>query len=176
MHTSGLRHGVMPTKPVISPWRRLINTSKVMTIAVADNGTAWSAPVYYLFDEKRFYFFSNPSARHIKLSKNAREGASSGLSAASNGLDAASIFQDDADIKNLAGIQMSGTILKSPLNARSVSVAKKYCRHFKISGNPMDILGFFASKFHAGLYFFEPDRVYYMDNSMGFGSRETVAL
>ncbi len=153
----------MPTKkPVISPWRRLIDTSKVMSIAVGNNGKAWSAPVYYLFDNKGFYFFSNPKSRHIKLSE--------------NGLSAASIFQDDANIKNLAGIQMSGVILKSPLNVRSVLVAKKYCAHFKISGNDVDILGFFASKFHASLYCFEPQIVYYMDNSKGFGSREEVAL
>lgn len=159
----------MPTKPVISPWHRLIDTSKVMSIAVVSNGTAWSVPVYYLFDDKGFYFFSNPKARHIKLSENL-------LAAASNDLSAASIFRDDADIKNLAGIQMSGTILKSPLNARSVLVAKRYCTHFKISGNAVDILGFFASKFHASLYRFEPEMVYYMDNSKGFGSREEVDL
>lgn len=152
----------MPTKPLISPWRRLIDTSKVMSIAVGSDGTAWSAPVYYLFDDKGFYFFSNPKSRHIKLSK--------------NGLAAVSIFRDDADIKNLAGIQMSGTILKAPLNVESVRVAKRYCTLFKISGNAMDILGFFASKFHASLYCFEPEMVYYMDNSKGFGSREEVVF
>jgi uncharacterized protein YhbP (UPF0306 family) len=152
----------MSSKLVISPWRRLIDTSKVMSIAVGSNETAWSAPVYYLFDDKKFYFFSNPESRHIKLSKNS--------------LAAASIFRDDADMKKLAGIQMSGTIFKFPLNARSVRVAKKYCAHFKISGNTMDILDFFASKFHASLYCFEPETIYFMDNSKGFGSREKVAL
>jgi hypothetical protein len=152
----------MSSNLVISPWRRLIDTSKVMSIAVGSNGTAWSAPVYYLFDDKGFYFFSNPESRHIKLSK--------------NGLASASIFRDDADIKKLAGIQMSGIILKAPLNARSALVAKKYCTYFKITGNAMDILSFFTSKFHASLYCFEAEMVYYMDNSKGFGSREKVEL
>jgi uncharacterized protein YhbP (UPF0306 family) len=152
----------MSSKPVISPWRRLIDTSKVMSIAVGSNGTAWSAPVYYLFDAKMFYFFSNPESRHIKLSN--------------AGLASASIFRDDPDIKNLAGIQMSGTILKAPLNAESVMVAKRYCTLFNISGNAKDILSFFASKFHASLYCFEPQIIYYMDNSKGFGSREEVVL
>jgi uncharacterized protein len=152
----------MPINPVISPWHRLIDTSKVMSIAVGSATTAWSAPVYYLFDAKAFYFFSNPTARHIQLSKDI--------------LAAASIFRDDTDIKNLAGIQMSGNIVKSPLNARSVRVAKRYCRHFKISENALDILAFFASKFHASLYCFEPETIFYMDNSMGFGSREKVVL
>jgi uncharacterized protein YhbP (UPF0306 family) len=152
----------MPNNPGISPWRSLIDTSKVMSIAVGSTESAWSAPVYYLFDNKGFYFFSNPTARHIKLSK--------------NGLAGASIYRDDANIKNLEGIQMSGTILKTPLNARSVLVAKKYCTHFKISGNTVDILEFFASKFHASLYCFKPETIYYMNNSKGFGSREKVAF
>lgn len=162
MHTSGSRPGVMPTKPVISPWRRLIDTSKVMSIAAQGNGTVWSAPVYYLYDVKGFYFFSNPNALHIKLSE--------------NGPAAASVYRDDADIKKLAGIQMSGSILKCPLDARSVGVAKRYCRHFNISDTAMDILSFFESKFHARLYCFEPETVFYMDNSKGFGSREQVVL
>lgn len=87
-----------------------------------------------------------------------------------------SIFYDDADVKNIAGIQMSGMIHKAPLNAGSISVAKKYCSQFKINANTMDILDFFASKFHARLYYFEPDIVYFMDNRKGFGSREEVKL
>lgn len=169
MPTAGSRRGVMQTEPILSPWRTLIDTSKVMSVAVGSNGKAWSAPVYYLFDDKKFYFFSNPKARHIRLSKK--------LTAAEpEGLSAASIFRDDADIKNLAGIQMSGNIVRSPLNARSVRVAKRYCRQFKISGNAVDILGFFTSKFHASLYCFEPEIVYYMDNAKGFGSRQEVVL
>ncbi len=133
-----------------------------MSLAVVNDGEAWSAPVYYLFAEARFYFFSNPKARHIQMAKNSTS--------------AASIYQDDADIKKLAGIQMSGTIIESPLNAQSVLAAKKYCSLFKISVNVKDILAFFASKFHAHLYYFEPDTAYYMDNSKGFGSREQIEL
>ena len=71
---------------------------------------------------------------------------------------------------------MSGTIVKAPLDARSVGVANTYCRHFKIAETSRDILSFFASKFHARLYRFEPKSVYYMDNAKGFGSREKVTL
>jgi uncharacterized protein YhbP (UPF0306 family) len=160
MHIKGLRHGVMPTKP--GPWHRLIYTSKVMSLAVTCNGAAWSAPVYYLFDDKQFYFFSNPKSSHIQGGEDK--------------MSAASIFKDDDDIKNLEGIQMSGNIIKSKLNRRAIFMAKKYCSHFKISCSTGDILDFFASKFHASLYRFEPQLVYYMDNSRGFGSREIVEL
>jgi len=162
MHTNGSRRGVMPNKPTLLPWHRLINTSKVMSLAVGNNGEAWSAPVYYLFTESRFCFFSNPKALHIQMAK--------------HGTSAASIYQDDPDVKKLEGIQMSGTIVESSLSAQSVLTAKKYSSHFNISVSVKDILAFFASKFHARLYYFEPDTVYYMDNSKGFGSREKIEL
>ncbi|MBU3954314.1 MAG: pyridoxamine 5'-phosphate oxidase family protein [Proteobacteria bacterium] len=152
----------MPSKSIMSDWQCLIDTSKVMSIAVADKGQVWSAPVYYLFTDKLFYFFSNPKARHIQLAENT--------------MAAASIFQDHADFNKLAGIQMAGTIVKSPLNAGSMAVAKHYCSHFKIMDNTRDVLGFFASKFNAALFCFQADAVYYMDNSKGFGSREIVQL
>jgi len=157
----------MPTKPEICP-RNLLETSKVMSIAVGGDGQTWSAPVYYLFSEGRFYFFSNPRARHIQMAKNSTS--------------AASIFRDDIDFKNLEGIQMSGTIQKSPKDICSLAVAKRYCSRFKIIAPPKsisdisDILDFFASKFHAALYYFEPESVYYMDNRRGFGSREKIKL
>ncbi len=171
MPTSGLRRGVMPTKHPISPGRNLIEISKVMSIAVGSAKDTWSAPVYYLFSEGQFYFFSNPKARHIQMAK--------------NHISAASIFRDDIDFKNLEGIQMSGTIQKSPKNIRSLAVAKRYCSRFKIiapppgisdKSNRSDILDFFVSKFHATLYSFEPECVYYMNNRKGFGSREKIEL
>ena len=174
MPFNGLRRGAMSTKYPICPGRTLIETSKVMSIAVGSDTDAWSAPVYYLFSEALFYFFSNPKARHIQMAKNRTS--------------AASIFRDDIDFKNLEGIQMSGTIQKSPKNIRSLAVAKRYCSRFKIIASPQDrsdrsdrpdrsdILDFFASKFHATLYYFEPECVYYMDNRKGFGSREIIEL
>lgn len=167
MPFNGSRRGAMSTKHQICP-RNLLETSKVMSIAVGSDTHAWSAPVYYLFSEGRFYFFSNPKARHIQMAK--------------NHISAASIFRDDIDFKNLEGIQMSGTIQKSPKNICSLTVAKRYCSRFKIIAAPgaisgiSDILDFFTSKFHAALYYFEPECVYYLDNRKGFGSREKIEL
>lgn len=158
-------------------YQELIENSKVMTIATCDNEGPWSAPVYYLFTGHLstshlstghlstghwFYFFSNPDARHIKMAKNQ--------------LSSVSIFQDDPCFRNLQGIQMSGKIKKASLNAKSITVAKKYCRRFKIKANDVGILDFFSLKFHASLYRFEPDIIYYMDNTRGLGNRERIKL
>lgn len=152
----------MPNNPDIPSWQRLVSTSKVMSLATCGIEGAWSAPVYYLFAHRKFYFFSNPEARHIQMGQDQRTGAS--------------IFLDHPDITRLQGIQMSGIIRKCPLDARSLGVATTYCTQFNIKGGAGNILEFFALKFHASLFFFQPDRVYYMDNRKGFGSREEIQL
>ena len=131
-----------------------------MTIATCDSEGPWSAPVYYLFTGHWFYFFSNQDARHIKKAKNQ--------------VSSASIFRDDPCFSNLQGIQMSGYIQKASLDAKALAIAKKYCTRFKIKVDDLGILDFFSLKFHASLYRFEPDIIYYMDNTRGFGNRERI--
>ena len=46
---------------------RLINETRVMTLAVSENDIPWSSPVYFVFHDNRFYFpsrsgeYSEPS-------------------------------------------------------------------------------------------------------------------
>jgi len=143
-------------------YQELIENSKVMIVATCDSDGPWSAPVYYVFKDHGFYFFSNPDARHIKMSENQ--------------VSSASIFRDDPCFSNLQGIQMSGNIQKASLDAKALAIAKKYCRRFKIQAKDVGILDFFSLKFHASLYRFEPDIIYYMDNTRGFGNRERITL
>ena len=142
--------------------QELIETSKVMSLATWDRDGPWSAPVYYVYSDPWFYFFSNPDARHIKGIENQESSVS--------------IFRDDPCFSNLQGIQMSGKIQKASLDTKSIAVAKKYCSRFKIKARDAGILDFFLLKFHASLYRFEPDIVYYMDNTRGFGNRKRVKL
>ena len=45
--------------------RRLVAEQNTLTLATADAGTAWAAPVYYVFVKSSFYFLSGPDSRHI---------------------------------------------------------------------------------------------------------------
>ncbi len=143
-----------------------------MTLCVGDRREKepWAAPVYYLYvppdvspgESHGFYFFSNPDSRHI----------SKGL----GHLCAAAIFKDDPLPKNLEGVQMSGTVKKCPADPGSAKIALRYAKRFEITSSTEKILSYFKTKFHARLYCFIPDSMYYMDNKAGFGTREKIDL
>ncbi|UCG66371.1 MAG: hypothetical protein JSW12_04910 [Deltaproteobacteria bacterium] len=46
----------------------LIRQESTMTMATAGGDVAWAAPVYYVFWKSSFYFFSEPTSRHIQES------------------------------------------------------------------------------------------------------------
>jgi len=140
----------------------LIEDVWTMTLATFGEHGPWSAPVYYLFRDQRFYFFSSPSSRHIQ-----------------DGLDrpgAASVFRVHERADRLEGLQMNGTIQRQTPGIRSATAAAAYARRFGITVSGPDCLNFFQTAFHARMYAFLPGQVYHMDNRRGFGSRERVVL
>ncbi|HKK99138.1 MAG TPA: pyridoxamine 5'-phosphate oxidase family protein [Desulfotignum sp.] len=152
----------MPSKPVPERCLELILQTRVMTLATSADNQPWTAPVYYLYRDRAFYFFSNPDARHISDGKDRQ--------------CAASIFRTHDCVENLEGLQMSGLVLEQGTGTQAVAVAGAYARQFTISFAGSDILGFFKNAFHARLYKFVPNLVYHMDNRQGFGHRECIDL
>ena len=140
----------------------LMGDACVMSLSTCDREGAWSAPVYYIYRQNAFYFFSNPKARHVNGDAKT--------------LCAASIFRDDARIENLCGIQMQGRILTAEPGTSSLKVAAAYCRRFAIQAGKGDLLSFFKESFHASLYRFVPELIFFMNNAEGFGKRERVDL
>jgi uncharacterized protein YhbP (UPF0306 family) len=140
----------------------LIDAVWTMTLATTGENGPWSAPVYYLYRDRWFYFFSSPSSRHIQ----------DGLAHRA----AASIFRVHARKDRLEGLQMHGTIHLQRAGIRAAAAAAAYARRFDITVSGPDFLAFFQNVFHARLFAFVPDQVYHMDNRKGFGSREMVEL
>ena len=133
-----------------------------MTLATTGNNGPWAAPVYYLYQGNRFYFFSSPHSQHIQ-----------------DGMDqrcAAAVFSTHASVEKLEGLQMSGTVRQQKTGFRAAALAGDYARRFGITTSGPDPLGFFLKAFHARLYFFIPDLIYHMDNQQGFGCREIIEL
>lgn len=145
----------------------LASIMRVLTLATSLEQETWTAPVYYVFSNKKFYFFSNPDSRHIKDSQGSK---------ALNNLVAASVFSDDTDFKNIKGLQMQGRIENVTNKKDALLRAMEYIGKFKIHYNTEDILEFFHSKYKARIYQFIPETVYYMDNSIKFGFREKIEL
>jgi uncharacterized protein len=152
----------MPSSHPKKRFLELIDAVWTMTLATSGKTGPWSAPVYYLYRDNRFYFFSSPASRHI-LEGDGRPCA-------------ASIFRVHDRVDHLEGIQMSGTVQSQKPGIRTAGAAGAYARRFGITVPGADFLIFFQNAFHARLYAFLPDLVYHMDNGKGFGNREIITL
>ena len=146
----------------------LIEGQSTMTLATAQENTAWAAPVYYVFCRSAFYFFSDPESRHIQESL-------------AGCLASAAIHSDEALWEEIRGVQMSGSIDMVSGKLEAVETIGKYLKKFGFTkdffskGQAMD-LDAFAKRFHVRLYKFNPSIIYYLDNSIRFGFREEVDI
>jgi uncharacterized protein len=146
----------------------LIDSQSTMTLATAAGDRAWAAPVYYVFFEAAFYFFSVPESRHI-------EEASASMQAA------AAIHPSVASWKDIRGIQMSGSIRRVRPGLKALNAVRAYVdkypftKEFFDPGLELDLAGF-GRRFRVRLYRFDPALVYYLDNGIRFGFREIVEL
>jgi len=148
--------------------RELIQSQSTMALATAQKGEAWAAPVYYAFYQGGFYFFSAPDSRHI-------------LESIESGQAAATIYPFVSSWQDIRGVQMSGRIKKVVPGLKAVQAVRAYIkkypfiREFFDPGQALDLESF-GKRFRVRFYRFQPGIVYYMDNSIRFGFRETVEL
>lgn len=155
-------------KEIIDKARRLIYETRVMTLAVSDNDIPWSSPLYFVFHDKGFYFFSNENSRHIHYAKDKKN-------------ISASIFQDSDQMDQIFGFQMSGKLEKVSKMPVYLTIVKKYVTKFsfleQIFG-PQIIKNkhFFLEKFKSQLYCFYPDIIFLSDNSKTTDKRSTIDL
>ena len=146
----------------------LIRDQTTMTLATAREDVAWAAPVYYAYFKSCFYFFSDPTSRHIQESL-ASDQASSAIHAA------ASTWQE------IRGIQMSGRVSHVPMGLGAIEAVRAYLKKYPFTkdffSKDEDLdLGAFSKRFKVKLYRFEPGLIYYLDNGVRFGFRERVTL
>lgn len=146
----------------------LIDSQSTMALATAAGGKAWVAPVYYVYYQGAFYFFSAPDSRHIQESMASRSAS-------------AAIYPFVASWRDIRGVQMSGRIEKVRPGLKAVRALRAYIEKYPFTkeffnpGQELDLEGF-AKRFRVRLYRFDPELVYYLDNKIEFGFREEVRL
>ncbi len=150
--------------PSDDPWRQrakaLIDRQKTLVLATSDQNRPWAAPVYYIQMASAFFFFSNPKSTHI-------------IQARDNRISSAALFSDADRWEQIEGIQMVGRIEAISKKTERLRVTVRYLKKFPtaqtfLSGKGkvgLDISG------KVGLFAFYPERMLYMNNQMGFGSR-----
>ncbi len=143
-------------------------SGKVMTIATCSCKGPWSAPVYYVFKKKVFYFFSNSRSRHIIDAVIQIEKSENNIMAG------VSIFSDSSCFDDIKGLQMNGRIERVLKQREAVAAAGDYIKKFKMDIGKKDALQFIIQHFHASFYKFIPEIVYYMDNRIKFGLSKKI--
>ncbi len=148
--------------------RCLIDARRTMVLATQDRNVPWTAPVYYVYGEPHFYFFSSPRARHIRQ-------AGPGKAVA------ASIFADSDQWLDIQGLQMSGALLEVKKRTERLKAIARFLIKFpfakpflqpeakKLKGTP-------AIGEKVRLYAFTPQEIHLVNNRMAFGKRLPVKL
>ncbi len=158
---------------MISSWPdsavKLVASARVMTIATYSSGKGpWSAPVYYIFRNNFFYFFSKSKSRHISDTIMQVENSKA------CSMVSASIFSDSTCFHNIKGLQMAGEIVLIPKKKQAVAAAADYIKKFGINTGRQNGLKFIVQHFHATFYRFVPETVFFMNNYAEFGFREAL--
>ncbi len=136
---------------------------QVATLATSGSEGLWAAAVFYVSDGYTLYFLSSPTTRHcLNLAKNPRV--------------AVTIHEDYADWLDIKGVQIEG--LASEISgleekrARSL-YGKKFPLVGKLAQAPAAIVRALAK---VRWYKVVPQRLYFIDNSVGLGHRDEVDL
>lgn len=139
-----------------------LRSHHVATIATSD-GNIWAAAVFYASDGYTFYFLSSPSSRHCRnLAGNARV--------------ALTIQEDYADWPDIKGVQAEG-IATEISGSEEEHARRLYGQKFPLVGKlaqaPAAIVKAMAK---VRWYKVVPTRLYFIDNSAGFGQRDEIDL
>lgn len=138
-----------------------LDAHHAMTIASHGEDGVWAAAVFYVNDDLRLYFLSAPTTRHSRnIAHDARI--------------AITIQEDCADWPEIKGIQAEGRAVEiggAEENRARELYGQKYPVVGKVAQAPAFIVKALAK---VRWYRFEPESLYFIDNSAGFGHREAV--
>lgn len=146
----------------------LINQQSTMTLATAQGDIAWAAPVYYVLYKSAFFFFSDPSSRHISEAMQSKQAS-------------AAIYPYADTWQGIKGIQMSGRIRQLAPGVTAIQAIRAYTRKFAFTreffepGQALNLENF-IKRFKVRFYRLNPQIIYYLDNQIKFGFREEIRL
>jgi uncharacterized protein YhbP (UPF0306 family) len=142
---------------------RYLRQHHVAGLATSGSDGPWAAAVFYVSDGFTLYFLSSPTSRHCQ-------------NIARDPHVAATIQEDYADWSEIKGVQLEGMAInisgEDEARARRL-YGEKYPLVGMISQAPSAIIKAMA---RVRWYRLVPQRVYFIDNSVGFGHRDELDL
>ena len=147
----------------------LIHSMRTMVLATQDHQGPWAAPVYYVYVEPSFCFFSSPNARHVQRTQ-------------PDDLVAAAIFADSDQWQEIQGLQMSGHLREISKRTDQLRSIGRFLARFPFAvpflrpskSESADVVPEVAEKVR--IYAFTPQESYYVNNHLAFGKRLPVEL
>jgi len=138
-----------------------IERHNVMNLATVGPDGPWAAALFYANDGFRLIFLSAATTRHAR-------------NVAAHPRVAATIQEDYRDWQEIKGVQLEGDVHRLEAAQRDAAIAL-YARKFPITGErtPEPIARALA---RVDFYELFPIRLYFVDNSRGFGHRDDVPL
>lgn len=143
--------------------RSYLREHHVMTLASHGDQGVWAAALFYANDGFAIYFLSSPTSRHCRnLARNPRASAT--------------VHDNYTDWREIKGVQLEG--IASVLAGEEEEQARRlYGAKFPIVGKlaqaPASIAEALAK---VRWYKLDPQRLYFIDNSAGFGHRDEIDL
>ncbi len=133
----------------------LLDQCRIATLATAGPEGPWASPVFYAHQGFSLVFVSSGRSRHAEY-------------LAADPRCSVAVHTDGSDWRSIRGIQMAGRVDRLSGIAK-VSAMARYLRRFPFLEAPDTPAG--LRKALAGItwYGFEPESVYLVDNSRGFG-------
>lgn len=143
--------------------QRYLREHHVMSLASQGDEGAWAAALFYANDGFALYFLSSPASRHCR-------------NLAANPRASATVHEDYVDWKTIKGVQMEGPV-RVLAGAEEEAARRLYGAKFPVVGKleqaPASIVAALAK---VRWYKLTPERLYFIDNSAGFGHRDEIDL
>jgi len=130
----------------------------VMTLATHGPLGLWAAAVFYADDGFRLYFLSAGHTRHAQ-------------NVAASPQVAATIQEDYADWPAIRGIQLEGTVRQLADAEREAAIDRYRAKYPFLAEAAPPVAAALA---RVNWYCLTPERLYFIDNSRGFGHRDEI--
>ncbi len=148
------------TDTAVSNTLAYLQQHQVMTLATTGPSGVWAAAVFYVNEGFDLYFLSAGHTRHAQ-----NMAASSRVSAA--------IHEDYGEWTAVKGIQLEGVTQPLQGQARQSAIALYRTKYPFLAKVPAVIQSALAQ---VNWYRLRPDKLYFIDNSKGFGHRDEIPL
>jgi uncharacterized protein YhbP (UPF0306 family) len=140
-----------------------LRTHRVMTLATQGAGGPWAAAVYYANAGFKLYFLSSPASRHCR-------------NLAADPHAAAAIQEDYADWPEIKGVQLEGEVAELR-DADERHARALYGEKFPVVRGASGAAAALARALEkVRWYRLTPRRLWFIDNSLGFGHRDEIKL